>query len=229
VLIISPSSEEQEMIEEVAQHHNPGGLSVEATASFGQDSNWWIENKPDVLIVNLPEDELLQEYYFTKLHRDIPRTQSMLFLCSRISSSLMQMSLNFAKVRMIKTPVESFSLYRALIDLMRDFEPGQQQSHPRYLTDQEIEVLSDFREGKLSAKMKNLSMSGAYFEATTQSLELAPGDFIRLSVAVGQPKKQYIFDAKVVWMKPQSTSGLIGYGVTFINKEEVYNNLLKNI
>lgn len=229
VLIVSPSFDEQKMIEEVAQHHNPGGLSIETTASFGQDGEWWTANMPNALIVHLPEDDLLQGYYFTKLRRDIPRTQPIIFLCSTISSALMQMSLNFGKVRMIKTPVEGFSLYRALIDLLREFEPGRNQGNPRYLTDQAVEVLSDFREGRILARMKNLSLSGAYFESAQRDFELAPGDFVKMSVNIGQPQRQYIFDAKVVWTKPQQTPGVIGYGVTFIDKEEVYNNLLKNI
>jgi len=229
VLIISPSSDEQKMIEEVAQHHNPGGLSVETTASFGQDSDWWLVNMPDALIVCLPDDDLLQGYYFTKLRRDMPRTQPIIFLCKTISAALMQISMNFGKVRMIKTPVEEFSLYRALIDLFREFEPGQQQSHPRYLTDQSVEILSDFRDGKIVARMKNLSMSGAYFESAQRDFELVAGDFVKMSVGIGQPPKQYVFDAKVVWVKPQQTPGVVGYGITFIDKEEVYNNLLKNI
>ena len=45
---------------------------------------------------------------------------------------------------------------------------------------------------------------------------------------LGQPAKQYVFDVRVVWVKPQP-NGATGYGCTFVDKDEVYNNLLKNI
>lgn len=216
------------MIEEVAQHHNPGGFSIETTASFAQDPDYWKTMPPDILVINLPDDDLLQGYYFTKIRKDLQKTQSMIFLCSNISAPLMQMSTMFSKVRMIKTPVGSFSLYRALVDLVQEYQPGQRQIHPRYLTDHPIEIQSDHFVGKMKAKMKNLSLGGAYFESAEKSFEMNTGDYIKLAIFIGQPQKQYVFDVKIVWRKPQQT-GDTGYGVSFVDKEEVYNQLLKNM
>lgn len=229
VLIISTSLDEQKTIEEVAKHHNPDGLAIETTASFGQEAAWWIVNAPNVLVINIPEDDLLQGYFFTKLRKDIPTTQPLIILCSTISAPLMQLSQTFSKVRMIKTPYQGFFLYRTLIDLIKDYTPEQQQMQPRYLTNHPVEVLSDFAQGKVTADLKNLSLSGAYFESTSTEFPIKPGDFVKLSVALGQASKQYLFDAKVVWSRPQAEVGVVGYGVAFMDREEVYNNLLKNL
>jgi hypothetical protein len=220
--------DEQRKIEEVAQYHNPSGLNIETTASFGQDITYWTAQAPDVLVLQLPEDDLLQGYFFTKLRKDVPPSQAIVVLCTSISSPLMQLSMQFSKLRMIKTPVEGFALYRAVNELIADYKVGQKQIHPRYLTEQVIEVLSDMHNLRMSGTMKNLSLSGAYFEASQLPFEMKTGDFVKLSILAGDPPKQYLFDAKVVWCKLQP-AGSTGYGVTFVNKEDVYNHLLKNL
>ncbi len=228
VLIISTSLDEQHKIEEVAQFHNPGGLAVETTASFAQDITYWTTQAPDVLILELPEDDVLQAYFFTKLKKDVQASQPLIVLCKVISAPLMQLSNYFSKIRMLKTPVDGFALYRTLTDLTQEYKPGQQQAHPRYLTDQQIEVHSDFHNGHLKASMKNLSFSGAYFETEDKTFQVKTGDFLKLSIMMGPASKQYVFDVRVVWSKVQE-SGATGYGVTFVDKEDVYNHLLKNI
>ena len=212
----------------MAQYHNPGGLSIETTASFAQDITYWTTQAPDVLVLHLPEDDLTQGFFFTKLRKDVPPHQSIVFLCSAISAPLMQLSQHFSKVRMLKMPVDGFALYRAVNDLMQKFKEGQKQGHPRYLTDQPAEISSDTKSGKLAGQMKNLSLSGAYFESEGVDLVLESGDLVRMSIMLGQPAKQYVFDVRVVWVKPQP-NGATGYGCTFVDKDEVYNNLLKNI
>lgn len=228
ILIVSTSLEEQTIIEDIAQHHTPGGFAVETTASFGQDALFWSTTPPDILIVNLPEDDLLQGYFFTKLRNDVKKTQAIVFLCAQISAALMQMSTLFLKARMLKTPVGGFFLYRTIFDLSQEYKEGQQQIHPRYLTDQSIEIQSDLFPEKLKAKMKNLSLGGIYIETDGETVKLAKGHFLQVTVFLGQPQKQYHFDAKIVWSSPRELGGM-GYGVAFVNKEEVYNNMLKNI
>jgi len=230
VLIISTSYDEQTKIEEVAQYHNPGGLVLETTATFAQDITYWTTQAPDVLILQLPDDDLTQGFFFTKLRKDVPPTQPIVFICSQISASLMQLSTQFSKVRMLKMPVDGFALYRAMNELLQKFKEGQKQIHPRYLTDQPVEIYSDQHQGKVQGAMKNLSLSGAYFESSETEFEMKVGDLIKLSILTGptSSSKQYVFDVRIVWVKTQST-GATGYGVTFVDKDEVYNNLLKNI
>lgn len=228
VLIISTSLEEQSKIEEVAKFHNPGGLTIETTGSFAQDITYWTTQAPDVLILQIPDDDLLQGYFFTKLRKDVHAKQALILLCSAISQKLMQLSMHFSKVRMLKAPVDGFSLYRAVMDLSQDFQVTEGKAiHPRYLTDLPIEIVLEKTNSKRQAMMKNLSLSGAYFESSDPLVNLVPGDFCQLNIQIAS-KKQYTIDVKVVWSKPQK-SGAQGYGVTFVNKEEVYNNLLKNL
>ena len=140
----------------------------------------------------------------------------------------MQLSMHFSKVRMLKMPVDGFGLYRSVVDLLQEFKAGARQAHPRYLTDQTVEIYSEIPNTKIRAVMKNLSLSGAYFETEETSFQMNSGDFFKLSILMGNPNKQYVFDIRVVWSRKKE-SGAIGYGVTFVDKEEVYNHLLKHL
>lgn len=229
VLIVSTSTAEQRSMEEVAKYHDPNSIKIETTASFGQDSAWWRESAPDLLVVRLPEEELLQEYFFAKLKKDVPRGQPILFLTQNISSSLMQLSTVFGKIRMVKLPADPFILFRAVLDAVKEYEPGRQQVHPRFMTDHAVTVESQGASNQMKATMKNLSLSGAFFEAKASSPKLQPGELIKMFIQVGVPQKQYEFKAKVVWSKPMKDPGVQGYGVTFVDRDEIYENLLKNI
>lgn len=229
VLIISTSYDEQKMLEEVIRHQGVVEFQVETTASFGQDASWWVINPPDVLVIQLPEDSLIQEYYFSKLRKDVPKTQPVVFINKSISGSLMQVSTEFARVRMLKSPLEPFFLYRAVSELIRDYNENEQQSHPRYLTEQEVELSSDYSHDKTKATMRNLSLGGAYLEMGLGGLPLNPGDLAKISVILGKPPKQYVFDVKVVWSKVLEDQKNRGVGMTFVDRQEVYDSLLKNL
>ncbi len=228
LLIVSTSYNEQKSIEEVLQLHSPGSLHIETTASFAQDITFWTLQPPDALMLSLPEDDLLQGYFLTKLRKDVPKTQPIIILCSAISQPLMQLSLLYSRLRLFKTPVEGYALYRSVFDLTKKYKDGENQNHPRYLTEQPVELMSDLAEGRLAAIMKNLSLSGAYIESNSRGLLVNQGDLVKVSVYTQDVGKQYVFDARIVWVKPQK-NGMTGYGVTFVNKEEVYNSLLKNL
>ncbi len=229
VLIISTSFEQENQVKQVFEKapEFPGGISFETTSSFGQDIGWWSIQGPDLLILNLPDDPVLQGYFFTKLRRDVPPTQPMIITCSTITSSMLNLSMEFVKLRMLKAPVDSFTLYRTIVDILTEYKPGQQQIHPRYLTNQDIEVYSDFKQGRWNATMKNLSLSGVYFEMPSVEKNIQVGDLIKISV-IGSQAKNTIFDGKVVWAKDKDDEST-GFGVAFIDQNEVYNQLLKNI
>lgn len=204
-------------------------LQFDTTASFGQEAVWWTQNSPDCLIICLPPDDLMQGYFLTKLRAEVPKALPLLLLSPNISSSLMQLSQIFSKVRLLKTPVEGLSVLRTIVDLTTPRSQGSQQIHPRYQTDQPIVVSSDFADGNLVGKMRNLSLSGAYFECGPQDLQFKSGDIVKVSVNMGKPPKEYLFDARIVWVKDLEGGLGQGYGITFVNKEEVYNHLLKGL
>jgi Tfp pilus assembly protein PilZ len=121
-----------------------------------------------------------------------------------------------------------FNLYKCAIDLLQEYEPGQTQVHPRYATNQEVVLKKMDGEPALNAVMKNLSISGAYLESQNLSAEVKAGDMLKIEVELGDAKKGYVFDVKVVWLKPidENTRSL---GVTFVERDEIYNSLLKFI
>ena len=169
-----------------------------------------------------------ETFYLKKIREDVPFDISMIFLAETISAAMMQIGQKLSKVRMIKLPVPSVDLFKMVQDISTDFGPGKYQAHPRYMTNQNAVLRSDFSVGKMDAAMKNLSLSGAYFEALSNSLGLKAGDFVKFAVSLGPSKKEYVFDAKVVWVKNLPDAGC-GFGVTFVDKEEVYNHLLKGL
>lgn len=228
VLIISPHTHEQELLQSAALAHRPGDFSFEATTSFAQDVNYWTIQAPDVLVINIPDDDQLQGLYFAKIRKDLLKNQAIIFLCTSISPGLMQISQIFSKVRIMKAPLEKNSLFRAVIDLTAEFEDGRRQISPRYLTEQEIEIRSDLSDGRIRGVMKNLSVTGAYFETLEDGFEIKSGDFVRISVYAGAPVKLYVFDVRIVWTK-KTESGNKCFGCTFVNKDEVYNHLLKHM
>lgn len=215
------------MLEKSLQSSIRQDLQFETTASFGQEPSWWVENGPDALIISLPPDDLMQGYYLNKLRNDVPRSLPVLLLSSTVSASLMQLSQIFMKVRMLKTPVDGAVMVRTVVEMVTNWGPGREQTHPRYMTDQEIKITSESTPGNsLAARMKNLSLSGAYFESENRDSHFNPGDYIKLVVMTGEPLREHSFDARIVWIKPIHEQGR-GFGVTFVNKEDVYNHLLK--
>lgn len=228
VLIVSTSFDEQKKLEEVYVHHNTGQFTFETTASFGQDASWWALQSPVALILVLPDDEQLLNFYLEKLGKDVPRTTKILFLASNITPGLMKVTGLFSKIRIIKTPVQSFFLYRSLVDLTTEFPTGKAQIHPRYLTDQSVQVTSDIRAKSAVGQMKNLSIGGMYFELNEQIPTFQKGDLVRVGVGLAG-LRSYEFDCKVVWTRTSPNQEATGYGCTFLNREQVFDTLLTQI
>lgn len=233
VLIVSTSLQEQEMLQDVYSHHNTGQFTFETTASFGQPAHYWFQSAPQVLILNMPEDPSLQAYYFEKLRSDMPVSMRIIFLCAAMTQGLMEASTLFERVRLIKTPVTGFFLYRAMIDITTDYPPNQQQVNPRYLTDLPVLLRSEREKGapSIEAQMKNLSIGGAYFEVEETSPTFNVEEGIKMTVELAGIRS-YQFDARIVWRKTETAAdgrNKMGYGCAFLNKEDVYDSLLAQV
>ena len=227
VLIISPSLEDQKLIEEVAKDQQWGeGFDYQTTASFGQDSAWWLQAKIDLLMIRLPEDELMQTFFFHKLKNDIPRSIPLAILTPKISQALLQLTPLFQKVRIVKAPVTGFFLYRVMVDLCTEWEEGKTQAAPRYLTEQEIIVGTRDTEKKTKAVMRNLSVSGVYFETPSTGLIFKNEDIVNIQVVLDEGRS-YDFDAKVVWVKDLGKKMGYGYGCNFLEMTDAYRTLIK--
>lgn len=226
VLFISPDLIEQSAVQEAARTHEGGPVfDIQTTASFGQEASWWAANPVDLLVLKLPDDEPLQAYFFVKLKADVPKSLPLVLLTKAVSQSLLQLSPHFAKVRIVKTPVSGFYLFRTMLDITTDWEPGKRQIHPRYVTEQPIRVSQIGNLEKTASIMRNLSVGGAYIEIPPKSAVYRSNDMIKIEISLPQGNF-YEFDAKVVWAKVKE-DGTHGYGCTFVDAAEIYENLLK--
>lgn len=226
VVVVSTSFAEQEGLEEINNNHESAQFVFETTSSFAQDSSFWAG--VDVLILNVPNDGMVQAAFLDKLKSQVGTKTRVIILAPQINPSLIQMSHHFPKVRLIKQPVEAYDLFRAVIDITTDYPIGQQQVHPRFLTDLHVDVVSDIKSLRKSCRVKNLSVSGAYFETEVTNPTFAKGDLVRMSIGLPHGKT-YELDAKIVWTKSLSDLGQLGYGCTFLNKEQVYDQLLAQV
>lgn len=75
------------------------------------------------------------------------------------------------------------------------------------------------RMGKLTAKMKNLSLTGAYLQLMEGGYVPSKGDVIHAVVQLRTLRRTRSFDAEVVWM-----SGL-GFGINFLRKQDVVDRM----
>ncbi len=227
VLIVSISRDEQRALTESASNVNNRDFSFDTTASFGQESSWWTTAGPDALVLCLPSDDLMQGYFMTKLRSDVPRSIPLVVMSTVVTSNLMALSQIFSKVRIVKSPASGDSILKALRELTTFYGENQKQVHPRYLTDQDITVSSELHGTQTKATMKNLSLSGIYFECFQKESDYKTTDVVKINVQLGSPPRDYFFDAKIVWTKSLEAGKGWGFGATFVDKDEVYNHLLK--
>jgi hypothetical protein len=227
VLIVSISRDEQRALTVAASNVNNREFSFETTASFGQESSWWTTAGPDVLILCMPADDLMQGYFMTKLKQDVPRSIPLVVMSTVVTSNLMGLSQIFSRVRIVKSPASGESILKALRELTTVYGDQKKQVHPRYLTDQDIVISSELHGTETKAIMRNLSLSGIYFECLAEVTDYKATDVVKINVQLGAPPRDYFFDAKIVWAKSLDTGTGWGFGATFVDKDEVYNHLLK--
>lgn len=230
VVLVDTSYEHQQGLEDVNETHTSGQFTFETTASFAQDAAFWAG--VDVLVLNVPDDPMIQGAFLDKLKAQVGTKTRVIILAPQLNPALLQISHHYPKVRLMKRPVTGYALYRALIDITTEYPLGRQQVHPRFLTDLAVEVVSDLKSVQRTARVKNLSISGAYFETDEVVPGFAKGDLVRLAIELpvaGAAPKGYQFDARIVWLKALEEGRGTGYGCAFLNKEQVYDELLAQV
>ena len=123
----------------------------------------------------------------------------------------------------MKTPLDLEGLSKTLQELLVTY-PARQAA-TRYPTAQAAVVRSELRPGEMQAMIRNLSSTGAYLEVEENSLGLELHEVFAVQIELGEGKS-YSFDCKVMWTK-KTQAGLIGFGVAFINKEELLGSVIK--
>lgn len=224
VLIISTSTKEQYLLEDALQARgDTSQYKIDVTASFAQSKEWWLEEGPDVLVIEFPEDDMLQGYFFNKLRKEVPETMPTIFVTPTVTAQVMALNNHLKKVRILKSPFTKEALLKTLDDISTKRTSEKEQVHPRYSTEQEVQVDGVGLTQSLRMTMKNISKGGALLECESDP-ELKPGSLLKVKIGLKDVNKFYQFDVKVVWTR-QEQNLLIG--VAFVGKDDVYNYLIK--
>lgn len=104
-----------------------------------------------------------------------------------------------------------------------------QQKHKRYPTLQSA-ILETFLSGEmLPSQICNLSAGGAYCEFLGK-IGVSVGDLVKLKIRLQEVNRDYVMNAKVVWLTRNGSSiGGIGVGVKFIKYDDIYRQLMEKV
>lgn len=201
ILIISSSMDEQTSLEEAVKANPPKEkYTFTSTASFGQEASWWIDNRPDVLIISLPAEPEFQDLFLNKMRTDLPKDISLMVLTPEVTPDLLKLSKHFSNLRVIKGPLKGEALFKSVHDFIEYSAPDRRQVHQRHVVDIPCRIkvpgLDDMYEGRA----KNISIGGVYVE-TKVLLRLQAEDKVLLTFILGDVQKEYQMDARVVWIK----------------------------
>ena len=152
---------------------------------------------------------------------------SVLFVCENVTTIDLEVMKKDSKPHFLNSNYDDKTLIGVVKKLLRT-STIPQQMNVRHHTNQMVYV-ETIQEGTgLDSSMYNLSKGGAYCEFDPlDEVKLSVGDLVRLSVPLSDISKNHALNAKVVWTtKKGRYSGRQGFGLKFINNDEVYRSLL---
>ncbi len=74
--------------------------------------------------------------------------------------------------------------------------------------------------GKMVAKLRNISASGAFFELSQSEYLPKIGDMLCVTVHLGSLKRSHIVHAQVVWNRG------LGFGAQFVSKDDLLSRMV---
>lgn len=77
--------------------------------------------------------------------------------------------------------------------------------------------------GKMVAKLKNISSSGAFFELSQSEYVPRRGDMLCVTVHLSTLKRSHVVHAQVVWGRG------LGFGAQFVAKDDLVTKMLSKI
>lgn len=216
------------MLEEAASKE-PAGLkySFSSTASFGQESAWWADNQPDLLVICLPEHPSDQQLFIDRMLAVLPKDIRLMLVTAEITPALLKLSSHFSDLRMLKGPVQGNAFFKAIDDFVTFANPEAKQKHQRHAVNIQSRIEVAGTGDVFNAVAKNISIGGAYVETESQS-KVDPDDKISLTFFLGEMSKEYQLDARIIWVRPLSAGRGMALGVSFIAKQDLYDTLLAN-
>ena len=101
--------------------------------------------------------------------------------------------------------------------------PSAAQPSQRYQTAETayVEVVGQIGMGKMIAKLKNLSLTGAFFELAKGDYMPKKGDILYTTIHLANVGKTHKLNAEVVW-----NQGL-GFGVSFMSRDKLIDKMYK--
>jgi hypothetical protein len=94
---------------------------------------------------------------------------------------------------------------------------------PRYRTSEIATIQIYGRAGDLTARLKNISSTGARFELISGDRLPKPNDFIHVVIHLGALKKSHTLNGQVIWGKD------LEFGITFIKKDNLADAILRTL
>lgn len=173
------------------------------------------------------ENYTTRELQFFKDVRTWGLSFPVLFICSNVLATDLDTLKSENKPHFLEKNFEDKKLLGVINKLLRVRQIPQQMLQ-RYPTNQRV-VVESLQEGMvIDSSMYNLSKGGAYCEFDpTDETQVSIGDLVKISVPLSDLSKSHALNAKVVWTtKKGRYSGRHGFGLKFINNEEVYRALL---
>ena len=85
----------------------------------------------------------------------------------------------------------------------------------RFMTQELASIEVYGKEGKIVARMANVSITGAFFEVISSSFMPKKDDLVRISISLRAVNKTHLIDASVVWSKG------LGLGVQFLTRDDL--------
>lgn len=103
---------------------------------------------------------------------------------------------------------------------MKESESNSDFKAERYETHEFAQIEVYGRMGRLTAKMRNLSLTGAFFEIVRSDYFPQKGDMLRVTIPLRQVGKTHVIDGEIVWTRA------MGFGLQFMKRQEVINRML---
>lgn len=100
---------------------------------------------------------------------------------------------------------------------------SKKQAAPRFPTRETAGVEIYGRNGRFTARLRNLSASGARLEIIRGETTPQTGDILKVTVQLKELGKTHKVDGEVIWL------GQGAIGIQFINKEDVAVRILSKL
>lgn len=198
--------------------------SVFISNSFAETRKM-LDQKPYQLVILDLAEFAQQELQFVQEVRQAGFNYPLLALAEILDEAACFQAIDSFKSYFLQKPTEVKALQGMARKLMVQ-RTIPHQKHRRYKTDQTAQIESFMTAQSIESKMFNLSLGGAYFEASKKQANVGIGDLVRLQVPTRHEEQPHQMTGRVVWTTRQgSYAGGYGIGVEFIKGKDFYSHL----